>query len=92
MLMPGWWYVITAESFLDRASAMPDMLELAPRITCPTLFLRGDQESADNYPAEAFQARSGGPCDVDIIPDCDHFYRGREDAVIQRVTSWLRSV
>ena len=92
MLMPGWWYVITAESFLDRASAMPDMLELAPRITCPSLFLRGDEESADNYPAEAFKARSGGPCDVDIIPNCDHFYRGRQDAVIQRVTSWLRSV
>jgi pimeloyl-ACP methyl ester carboxylesterase len=89
MLMPGWWYVITAESFLDRASAMPDMLELAPRITCPALFLRGDQESADNYPAEAFKARSGGPCEVDIIPGCDHFYRGREDAVIERVTGWL---
>jgi len=90
MLMPGWWYVITAESFLDRMTEMPDMLELAPRITCPVLFLRGDQESAENYPAEAFQARTSGTCDVDIIPDCDHFYRGREAAVIQRVTAWLR--
>jgi pimeloyl-ACP methyl ester carboxylesterase len=89
MLMPGWWYVITAESFLDRGSAMPDILELAPRVSCPVLFLRGDQESAGNYPAEAFQARCGGPCEVDIIPGCDHFYRGREDAVIERVTSWL---
>jgi pimeloyl-ACP methyl ester carboxylesterase len=90
MLMPGWWYVITAESFLDRCSEMPDVLELAPRITCPVLYLRGDQESADAYPAEKFQARAGGLCDVDIIPDCDHFYRGREDAVIERVTGWLR--
>jgi pimeloyl-ACP methyl ester carboxylesterase len=38
MLMPGWWYVITAESFLDRASQMPDTLELAPKITCPVLY------------------------------------------------------
>jgi pimeloyl-ACP methyl ester carboxylesterase len=90
MLMPGWWYVITAESFLDRNTEMPDMLELAPRVTCPVLFLRGDQESAEAYPAEKFQARSGGPCEVDIIPHCDHFYRHREDAVIQRVTVWLR--
>ena len=89
MLMPGWWYVITARSFIDRNTAMPDILELAPRITCPVLYLRGDQESADNYPAEAFKARAGGSCDVDIIPDCDHFYKGREDAVIERVTAWL---
>jgi pimeloyl-ACP methyl ester carboxylesterase len=90
LLMPGWWYVISAESFLDRDSKMPDILELAPRITCPVLYLRGDQESPGNYPAEAFRDRSGGPCEVDIIPNCDHFYRGREDAVIERVTAWLR--
>jgi pimeloyl-ACP methyl ester carboxylesterase len=90
MLMPGWWYVISAESFLDRNSQMPDTLELAPQVTCPVLYLRGDQENPANYPAEAFQARAGGPCEVDIIPDCDHFYRGQEDAVIARVTAWLR--
>ncbi len=78
MLMPGWWYVISAESFLDRMTEMPDILELAPRVRCPVLYLRGDQESAETYPAEAFQARAGGPCEVQIIPDCDHFYNGRE--------------
>ncbi len=89
MLMPGWWYVISAESFLDRMTAMPDILELAPRVRCPVLYLRGDQENAETYPAEAFQRLAGGPCDVEIIPDCDHFYVGRESAVIARVTSWL---
>jgi pimeloyl-ACP methyl ester carboxylesterase len=89
LLMPGWWYVISAESFLDRMTAMPDILELAPRVTCPVLYLRGDQESAENYPAEAFQARVGGPCEVQIIPHCDHFYNGREAEVSGRVTSWL---
>lgn len=91
MLMPGWWYVITAESFLDRMTAMPDILELAPKVACPVLYLRGDQESAENYPAEAFENRAGGPCEVRIIPDCDHFYRGREAAVIDVVTAWLRT-
>lgn len=89
MLMPGWWYAISAESFLDRMTEMPDILELAPHVRCPVLYLRGDQESAESYPAEAFQARTGGACDVQIIPDCDHFYNGCETAVIERVTSWL---
>ena len=91
MLMPGWWYAITAESFLDRCTEMPDVLQLAPSIRCPVLFVRGDQESAETYPAEAFRARAGGPCQVEIIPNSDHFYRGREDAVIECVTSWLRA-
>lgn len=90
MLMPGWWYVITAESFLDRGTAMPDILDLAPQVKCPVLFLRGDQESAENYPAEAFQTRAGGQCEVEIIADCDHFYRGREAAVTECVSAWLR--
>jgi hypothetical protein len=47
MLVPGWWYVISAESFLDRMTEMPDVLELAPTIRCPTLFIRGDEESAE---------------------------------------------
>jgi pimeloyl-ACP methyl ester carboxylesterase len=68
---------------------MPDILELAPRVRCPVLYLRGDQESAENYPAEAFQARAGGVCEVQVIPDCDHFYNGQEAAVIERVAGWL---
>jgi hypothetical protein len=47
MLMPGWWHAITAESFLDRCTEMPDVLELAPTVRCPVLFLRGDHESAE---------------------------------------------
>jgi pimeloyl-ACP methyl ester carboxylesterase len=89
MLLPGWWYVITAESFLDRMTEMPDVLELAPTIRCPTLFIRGDQEDPETYPAEAFQQRAGGPCDVEIVPDCDHFYVGREAAICDLVSGWL---
>jgi pimeloyl-ACP methyl ester carboxylesterase len=89
MLLPGWWYVITAESFLDRITEMPDVLELAPTIQCPTLFIRGDQEDPETYPAEAFHQRAGGPCDVEIVPDCDHFYVGREAAISDLVSGWL---
>lgn len=89
MLVPGWWYVITAESFLDRMTEMPDALELAPTIKCPSLFIRGDQEDADTYPAEAFRRRSACPCDVEIVPNCDHFYVGREAAICELVSGRL---
>ncbi|MBV8534693.1 MAG: alpha/beta hydrolase [Alphaproteobacteria bacterium] len=90
LLMPGWWYVITAESFLDRLSEMPDVLALAPSIKCPVLYVRGDQESAQQYPAEDFQGRAGGRCDVEIVPDCDHFYVRREAAIADLVSAWLK--
>jgi pimeloyl-ACP methyl ester carboxylesterase len=89
MFMPGWWYVISAESFLDRIVNVPDTIALAPRITCPVLAIRGDQEDRDRYPAEEFQAACGGPCHVNIVQDCDHFYNGREDAVAGVVSAWL---
>ncbi|MBV8888994.1 MAG: alpha/beta hydrolase [Alphaproteobacteria bacterium] len=89
MLLPGWWYVITAESFLDRMTEMPDVLELAPAIRCPTLYVRGDEEDRDTYPAEQFKARAGGSCDVAIVPNCDHFYAGREAVISDLVADWL---
>src|SRR3954470_17393982 len=90
LLMPGWWYVASAESFLDRMVSMPAIVDLAPSITCPVLFIRGDQERVESYPAEEFQVRAGGPCDVEIVPECDHFYIGREDRVTEIVASWLK--
>jgi pimeloyl-ACP methyl ester carboxylesterase len=92
MMLPGWWYVITAESYLDYSGALPDVLALAPRIKCPVLYIRGDKEPAHIYPAEEFAARAGGRCDVRIVKDCDHFYGGREDAVMGIVTEWLADV
>jgi pimeloyl-ACP methyl ester carboxylesterase len=89
MLVPGWWYVITAESFLDRMTEMPDVLDLAPTIRCPTLFIRGDEESPETYPAEKFKARAGGRCDVEIVPNCNHFYVGCETTICELVSGWL---
>ena len=89
MFMPGWWYVISAESFLDRIKTVPDTLALAPEIRCPVLCIRGDKEDVDRYPAEEFQRAAGGPCTVEIVANCDHFYNGREDTVAEIVSSWL---
>jgi pimeloyl-ACP methyl ester carboxylesterase len=89
MQLPGWWYVVSAESFVDLLSELPDTLALAPKIACPSLFVRGDQEDAARYPAEAFQKLSPGECRVEIVSECDHFYRGREDEVAALVASWL---
>jgi pimeloyl-ACP methyl ester carboxylesterase len=77
---------------VDRFTTMPHTLDLAPRIKCPVLYVRGDQEAKEPYPAEDFAARAGGPCDVEIVPNCDHFYRGREAAIQSIVTKWLAGV
>jgi len=89
MLVPGWWYVLTARSYLDRLTTMPDTVETAPKIKCPTLYIRGDQEIPASYPAEDFAAASGGLCDVEIVEDCDHYYNDREDAITALVADWL---
>ena len=89
MFLPGWWYVISAESFLDRIRTVPDTIALAPKVRCPVLAIRGDKEDVDRYPAEEFQRACGGPCAVEIISNCDHFYNGREDTVCEIVSSWL---
>jgi pimeloyl-ACP methyl ester carboxylesterase len=90
MLLPGWWYLASAESFLDVLENCPDTLELAPRISCPVLYIRGEGEPRDLYPAEEFKRRCKGPCSVEIVPDCDHFYVGREPAIAELVCSFLR--
>lgn len=89
MLLPGWWYAVTAASFLDSLERLPDLMALASEIRCPTLFLAGDREPPEQYPARAFAAAAGGPAEAQVIPDCDHFYTGKFDDVIARVTGWL---
>jgi pimeloyl-ACP methyl ester carboxylesterase len=92
MLLPGWYYVITAGSFVDLESNLPVLLDNAPRITCPVLYLRGDQEDREMYPAERFAEVAGGQVDVRIHEGCDHFYTGHEDAVGRLVATWLDEV
>lgn len=90
LLLPGWWYVISAQSYVDRLTSMYEIVDLAPQIKVPTLFLRGDDESPVTYPAEVYAARAGGPCEAQVLPGCDHFYNGVEPLVCDRVADWLR--
>lgn len=89
LAVPGWWYVISAASLLDRLHATPDLVALAPAIRCPTLFLRGTAESPDVYPAERFAEVAGGACEVALVEGAEHFYVGHEDEVAQIVAGWL---
>jgi pimeloyl-ACP methyl ester carboxylesterase len=89
MLLPGWWYAISAESFLDRIANVPDTIALAPKVKCPVLAIRGGKEDVERYPAEEFQRAAGGPCQVEVVPGCDHFYNDREGVICGIVSSWL---
>jgi len=89
MMVPGWWYLISAESFVDYLDKCPDILQLAPQVRCPVLFLRGDKEPKEIYPAEAFCERAAGPAEYAIVPDCDHFYTAREHAAVDLISAWL---
>ena len=86
--VPNWWYVISAESYVDRATTLPDILALAPTITCPVLYVRGSLEPKELYPAELYAERAGGPCEIEIVAG-DHFYNGIEDDVCAVVARWL---
>ncbi|HSZ95547.1 MAG TPA: alpha/beta hydrolase [Bradyrhizobium sp.] len=90
MLLPGWWWVISAESFIDRVYDTPSTVANAAKVRCPSLYLRGDHEAPEAYPAEAFAERAGAPCEVRILPNCDHFYTGHEVDVATQVSLWLK--
>ncbi|MGH9102268.1 MAG: alpha/beta hydrolase [Acidimicrobiales bacterium] len=89
MLLPGWWYVTSARSFVELEKNVPVLLEAAAQIRCPVLYLRGDLEDPELYPAEHFAEVAAGPVDVRILPRCDHFYSGLEEEVGAMVCDWL---
>ena len=92
MLMPGWWFAATAVSLLDRHDNTPDLLENSRSVRCPSLFLVGDLESPEIYPAEQFASLAEGPSQARILPGCDHWYTGREEVVATTITEWLQQV
>src|SRR5262249_55617491 len=34
MQVPGWWWIISAQTFVDYLDVCPDILELAPQVRC----------------------------------------------------------
>ena len=89
MQVPGWWWVISAQTFVDYLDDCPDILELAPQVRCPVLFLRGDREVKHVYPGEAFVERADGPAEFALVRGCDHFYSEREQAAFDLIADWL---
>ncbi|HUZ88845.1 MAG TPA: alpha/beta fold hydrolase [Candidatus Acidoferrales bacterium] len=90
MVIPGWWWVISAASLWDRLHHLPDLVEVAPRVTAPSFFLKGAAEPESVYPARAFARACAGGCEVVELEDCDHWYRGRELEVSAQVVGWLK--
>src|SRR5438270_446081 len=48
-----------------------------------------DNNYAARWLAERFKERAGGPCDVEIVPNCNHFYVGREATICKVASGWL---
>jgi pimeloyl-ACP methyl ester carboxylesterase len=89
MPVPGWPYAISAESYVDRSETLPDIVAFAPAVPCPVLFVRGDREPTPAIPVDEFAACAGRGCELAVVPDCDHFYVGREEAICHIVSHWL---
>lgn len=89
LVVPGWWYVISATTYVEFLDHCPDLLELAGSIPCPTLFLRDRSEPAALYPAEGVALRSHHPVDVRVLDVGGHYYIGGEDLVTATVVDWL---
>jgi len=89
MLVPGWWYVISATTYVEFLDHCPDIVELASRLPCETLFVRSREEPADVYPAEEVAARSPHSVVVEVLDVGGHYYVGSETLVAETVTTWI---
>lgn len=92
MQLPGFWFIASAASIADRMANTPDILELAPRIHCPSLYIRGSAEPAALYPAEAFSRLAAAPCRTESVAGLEHFYTDGERLVAPRVADWLKAI
>ncbi|MBO0827122.1 MAG: alpha/beta hydrolase [Streptosporangiales bacterium] len=92
LLMPGWWFAISATSLLDRHENTPDLLKNARSIRCPSLFLVGDAEPPHIYPAVRFAECAAGRSEARILEGCDHWYTGLRTVVADMTAEWLCGV
>ncbi|MCC7105195.1 MAG: alpha/beta hydrolase [Chloroflexi bacterium] len=87
MFFPGWFYLSTARGFVEHGT--PLAVENLKRVRCPVLAVRGERESATNYPVERYAEIAPRGSAWAIIPDSDHFYGGQRDLVCQLVGDFL---
>lgn len=86
--LPGWWYAITAASWVDLSENVPLTLDNARAYPGPVLALRGEKEAEALYPAEALAAAAGSRATLAIVAGGDHFYNGVEAAFVGAVCDW----
>lgn len=89
--LTGWWYAITAASWLDLSENVPVTVENARRYPGPILAIRGSKEPEESYPAEAVAAAAGSRATLAVIPGGDHFYNGVEAEFARVVSNWFKS-
>ncbi|MFC2177026.1 alpha/beta hydrolase [Actinomycetota bacterium] len=89
LLVPGWWYLITATTYVEFLDNCPDLIEMAAAIPCETLFIRSEEEPADLYPAGEVAARATREVTIEILAAGGHYYVGGEELVSARVVAWL---
>ena len=90
--LPGWYWATTPRSFLDLSKNLPRLLYEAARIKCPVLFIKGEHEPEDLYPAKKFKSESSSTVDIVTLKNTDHFYTGSEKLLIDIVCEWLRAL
>ena len=87
--LPGWWYAITAASWLDLSENVPGTVENARRYPGPILAVRGGRESEESYPAGAVATAACGRATLAVIEGGDHFYNGVESEFARVVLDWF---
>jgi pimeloyl-ACP methyl ester carboxylesterase len=90
--LPGWWYAISAASWVDLSQNVPSTVENARRYPGPILALRGSKEPSNVYPAEEVAEAAGSRAKLVILPGADHFYNGTEADLARAVCDWLKEL
>lgn len=90
--------IITAAGYVEKYGPDEpyDFLKHLPAVDCPTLLTFGAAELAEHVafrdsPAAVQALAAQKPnLTLAVVPDADHFYSGRHDALVQRLSDWLR--
>jgi hypothetical protein len=90
MLIPAWWWVGHLGAYISRpAYQRAGSSRERQANPMPGAFYSRRSGAKRKYPAERFKENCAGPCEVVIVPNCDHFYVGAEERVSKIVTDWL---
>lgn len=89
LVVPGWWYVISASTYVDLLDNCPDIVQFASDIPCDALYVRSTEEPASLYPGELIAERSPFPVSVTVLDVGGHYYVDHEHEVASAVAAWI---